>query len=55
MTAADQADQNAKISLANRGRPHMTAGRIRLNPIMLYGYPMTFTPISQGCRKIIAT
>ena len=25
MTAADQADQNVKISLANRGRPHMTA------------------------------
>jgi hypothetical protein len=35
MTAADQADQNVKIALANRGRPHMTAQTIRLERIML--------------------
>ena len=36
MTAADQADQNVKIALANRGRPHMTERLVGAlnNPIL---------------------
>jgi hypothetical protein len=30
MTAADQDDQNVKMHLANRGRPHMTASRLEV-------------------------
>jgi hypothetical protein len=37
MTAADQTDQNVKMSLANWGRPHMTTEMIRLECTASWG------------------